>query len=263
MLRSSSGPNPQVAASIQSGTVTVPSPFEGTGCRDQATPVPPPSSSLALLATVPTELDENGDVAMEAPPNLPNSAPAALLTVTAGAPALTPVDADTATPRSTVDPRPTMADVLGQQEHLRRDQAVADAARRRVETPKPLACDIEAIERQYAAGGGWSFIAPRMEQARPYALPRARFDMVIDTGRTFAKTPLQKIIASLSGKSHGNAALEKLYGMFEIGQVSKLPGGNLRVKVKSKEACLALERTKVNILGGVFLLKEFDVLGGK
>uniref|UniRef100_K3XCL9 Uncharacterized protein n=1 Tax=Globisporangium ultimum (strain ATCC 200006 / CBS 805.95 / DAOM BR144) TaxID=431595 RepID=K3XCL9_GLOUD len=156
-----------------------------------------------------------------------------------------------------------MADLLAQQETIRRDNAGADAARCRVETPKPLACDIEAIERQYAAGGDWSFIASRMEQARPYALPRARFDMVIDTGRTFAKTPLQKIMASLSGKHHGNDALEKLYSKFEIGQISKLPGGNLRVKVKSKEACLALERTKVNILGGVFMFKEFDVLGGK
>ncbi|KAG2887244.1 hypothetical protein PC119_g25028, partial [Phytophthora cactorum] len=104
-----------------------------------------------------------------------------------------------------------MADVLSQQELLRRDHAETEAARRRVETPKPLACDIEAIERQYAAGGDWSFIASRMEQARPYALPRARYDMVIDTGRTFAKTPLQKIMASLSGKSHGSDVLERLY----------------------------------------------------
>jgi hypothetical protein len=170
---------------------------------------------------------------------------------------------DAASPSSRVDTRPSMADLLAQQETIRRDNAGADAARCRVETPKPLACDIEAIERQYAAGGDWSFIASRMEQARPYALPRARFDMVIDTGRTFAKTPLQKIMASLSGKHHGNDALEKLYSKFEIGQISKLPGGNLRVKVKSKEACLALERTKVNILGGVFMFKEFDVLGGK
>uniref|UniRef100_A0AAV1V131 Uncharacterized protein n=1 Tax=Peronospora matthiolae TaxID=2874970 RepID=A0AAV1V131_9STRA len=51
------------------------------------------------------------------------------------------------------DPRPTMADVLGQQENLRRDHAEADVARRRVETPKPLVSDIESIERQYAAGG--------------------------------------------------------------------------------------------------------------
>lgn len=76
--------------------------------------------------------------------------------------------------------------------------------------------------------------------------------MEIDTGRTFAKTLLQKIMASLSQKYHGSAALEKLYGTFEVGQISKLPGDSLRVKVKSKEAYLTLERTKVNILGGVF-----------
>lgn len=168
-----------------------------------------------------------------------------------------------ATTSPPADPRPTLADVLSQHDHLRRDRADNDAARRRVETPKPLACDIEWIERQYAAGGDWSFIASRMDQARPYVLPRAKYDMVIETGRTLAKTPLQKIMSSLSGRNHGNDFLEDLYSRYEIGQISKLPGGNLRMKVKSKEACLQLERTKVNILGGVYLFKEFDILGGK
>jgi hypothetical protein len=161
------------------------------------------------------------------------------------------------------DIRPTMAELLRQQEHLRRDRAVVEAARKRVETPKPLAVDIEAIERQYAAGGDWSLIASRMEQARPYQLPKAKYDMVIDTGRALAKTSVHKILASLAGPDHGNSALEELYKQFEIGQISKMPGGNLRVKVKSKEACVRLERTKVNILGGVFTFKEFDILGDK
>ena len=87
--------------------------------------------------------------------------------------------------------------------------------------------------------------------------------MVISTERTLAKTPLQKIMASLAGKNHGNDSVEDLYRSHEIGQISKLPGGNLRIKVKSKEACLRLERTKVNILGGAYTFKEFDVLGGK
>uniref|UniRef100_A0AAV1UCG1 Uncharacterized protein n=1 Tax=Peronospora matthiolae TaxID=2874970 RepID=A0AAV1UCG1_9STRA len=164
---------------------------------------------------------------------------------------------------SSADPRPTMADVLGQQEHFRRDHAEADAARRRVENPKPLASDIEWIERQNAAGGDWSFIASRIDQARPYALHRAKYDMVIATGRMFAKTPLQKIMVSLSGTHHGNASLEDLYRSHEIGQISKLPEGDLRIKVKSKEACLRFDRTKVNILVGVYTFKEFDVLGGK
>ncbi|KAL7994779.1 hypothetical protein Plhal703r1_c50g0154041 [Plasmopara halstedii] len=75
-----------------------------------------------------------------------------------------------------------------------------------------------------------------MDRARPYELPRAKFDMVIATGRTFAKTPLQRIMASLAGSNHGN---------------------------DSKDACLKLERTKVNILGGIFQLKEYDVLANK
>ncbi|KAF1331476.1 putative Pollike protein, partial [Globisporangium splendens] len=164
---------------------------------------------------------------------------------------------------SATDTRLSMADVLRLQEDLRRDRAVVDASRRRVETPKPLAVDIEAIERQYAAGHDWSNIASRLEQARPYQLPRAKYDMVIETGRALAKTPVQKILASLASSGHGNAALEELYKRFEIGQISKLPGGNLRVKVKSKDACVRLERTKVNILGGVFTFKEFDILGDK
>ncbi|KAL7689654.1 hypothetical protein Plhal304r1_c015g0056851 [Plasmopara halstedii] len=87
--------------------------------------------------------------------------------------------------------------------------------------------------------------------------------MVIATRRTFAKTPLQRIMASLASSNHENEILEELYRQHEIGQVSKLPGGNLRVKVKSKEACLKLERTKVNILGGIFQFKEYDVLANK
>ena len=70
-------------------------------------------------------------------------------------------------------------------------------------------------------------------------------------------------MSSLLGKTHGNAFLEDLYRLYEIGQISKIPGGNLRMKVKSKEACLQLERTKLDILGGAYLSKEFDMLGDK
>ncbi|KAL8024078.1 hypothetical protein Plhal710r2_c005g0021591 [Plasmopara halstedii] len=225
-------------------------------------PLPPPSTFPALTAVVPAGAVDPDDELIDATPNAVNSPPNAAAALDDESMDLTQPLVDSAPPPS-VDTRPTMADLLRQQETIRRDNAEVEAARRRVETPKPLACDIEAIERQYAAGGDWSFISTRMEQARPYELPRAKYDMVIDTGRTFAKTPLQKIMVSLAGKHHGNEALEKLYGEFAIGQVSKLPGGNLRVKVKTKEACMKLERTKVNILGGVFEFKEFDVLGGK
>ncbi|CAI5721984.1 unnamed protein product [Peronospora destructor] len=123
-----------------------------------------------------------------------------------GDPALSPADADAATSPSTVDPRPTMADVLEHQEHLRRDHAEADAAR-----------------RYTAAEDAW-----------------------------------RRCLASPTKTLHSKSCTARL----KLDR-SQLPGGNLRVKVKSKEACLALERTKVNILGGVFLFKGFDVLGGK
>ena len=59
--------------------------------------------------------------------------------------------------------------------------------------------------------------------------------MVIATDRTLAKAPPQKIMMSLSGTHHGNESLGDLYHSHEIGQISKLPGGNLRIKVKSKK----------------------------
>ena len=76
----------------------------------------PPSSSIAPIASPASD-----DVPIDQP------SPAA-------APGSSP-------PRA--GPRSTMADVIGQQRHLRRDRAEADAARRRVETPKPFASDIE------------------------------------------------------------------------------------------------------------------------
>lgn len=92
-------------------------------------------------------------------------------------------------------PRPTMADVLGKQELLRRDHAVT-AATRRVDNPKLLASDTEWIEHQYVAGGDWSFINFRINKARPDETPRARYNTVIATGRTLAKPTLQKVMVS-------------------------------------------------------------------
>ena len=57
-------------------------------------------------------------------------------------------------------------------------------------------------------------------------------EMVIATGRMLSKTPLQKIMVSLSVKNHGNDSLEDLYLSYEISQIVKLPGGDLRIEVK-------------------------------
>lgn len=50
--------------------------------------------------------------------------------------------------------------------------------------------------------------------------------------------------------------LLKIFTAHEIGQISKMPRSDIRVKVKSKEACIRLERTKLNILGSVYAFKE-------
>lgn len=250
-----SGPNHVIVSSVPNGSTVGLSPPNAP-----STAISPMGGSPNVLRT--RSSDDGTDEVMEGPPSSSGSPTTALASDDVSMnPRLPPDVACTSPPRAT--PRPTMADVLATQDNIRRDPAEDDAARRRVETPKPLASDIEWIEHQYATGGDWSFIASRIDQARPYALPRAKYDMVIATGRTLAKTPLQKIMVSLSGKHHGNDSLEDLYRSHEIGQISKMPGGDLRVKVKSREACLRLERTKVNILGGVYTFKEFDVLGGK
>ncbi|KAL7686078.1 hypothetical protein Plhal304r1_c028g0092891 [Plasmopara halstedii] len=125
-----------------------------------------------------------------------------------------------ASPPQSVDTRPKMADFLRQQEISRRYNADVEVVRRRVRTPKPLTCDIEAIDRQYVGGDNWSFISTRMEQARLYVLSPAKYDMMIDTGRTFAMTPLQI--------NHGVAGWQapwkrSLHIDFAIEQVLKLP----------------------------------------
>ncbi|KAL7685489.1 hypothetical protein Plhal304r1_c030g0096941 [Plasmopara halstedii] len=67
----------------------------------------------------------------------------------------------------------------------------------------------------------------------------------------------------LTGKYHGNEAPKQMYREFAIGQVSKLPEGNLRVKANTNEACVKLTRMKVKIPGGVFVFKKSNLLGSK
>ncbi|CEG43646.1 uncharacterized protein PHALS_13838 [Plasmopara halstedii] len=109
-------------------------------------PLPPPSTFPALSAAVPADAVDPDDELIDATPNAANSAPnAAAAALDDESMDLTQPLVNSAPPPS-VDTRPTMADLLRQQETIRRDNAKVEAARRRVETPKPLACDIEAIE---------------------------------------------------------------------------------------------------------------------
>ncbi|KAL7995041.1 hypothetical protein Plhal703r1_c48g0151011 [Plasmopara halstedii] len=165
------------------------------------------------------------DVAVPAPPVVTPAAPA-------------PVTAPARPPR--------LLDVIRNVVSLCCDNVAVNLAQLRVETPKPLASDIEAIEALYDNGKPWLSIAPSITSARPYQLPRARYSLVLETGGSFARTAPQKILQSFV-RDHNNPVLAELFRDNLVGQLSKLPGGNLRLKVKTRS----------------FKFKEFDVLEEK
>ncbi|KAI9905422.1 hypothetical protein PsorP6_013825 [Peronosclerospora sorghi] len=97
-----------------------------------------------------------------------------------------------------VDRTLRLVDVIRKASALRRDTATLTAAHTRVETPKPLASDVEAIEELYSKGTPWSEIATNITQARPYQLPRARYALVLETGASFSKTAPMKLLQSIT-----------------------------------------------------------------
>ncbi|KAI9911419.1 hypothetical protein PsorP6_009228 [Peronosclerospora sorghi] len=71
--------------------------------------------------------------------------------------------------------------------------------------------------------------------------------MVIETGKTFAKTPLTKIMDALMGKSYHNRALDLLYEQKRVGQVSKMTDSNLRLKLKDREALMEIAQPSASL----------------
>ena len=180
----------------------------------------------------------------------------------AEAPASAPEPHAAAVTESAPPRAPTLAEVIRNAASIRRDGVAANAAKLRVETPKPLASDVEALEAMYARGTPWATIATNITSARPYELPRAQYSLVLETGASLARTAPQKILQSFV-RDHNNPVLADLFDKHLVGQLSKLPGGNLRLKVKTREACMQLERQTVQVLGASYQFKEFDVLEEK
>lgn len=156
---------------------------------------------------------------------------------------------------------PTLRALLQRSTEIRRDNVEAPAPPR-VEMPRPKAMDIETIDALYEAGGDWSQLAASIDRARPYALPRARYVMVIETGHAFQRTAPSKILASLL-KDQGNPVVQQQIDQQQLGQLTKAPGGNIRVKVKTKEACQSLAGQEVKILGGRYRFGGFDILADR
>ena len=177
---------------------------------------------------------------------------------TVSKPAATPESVTTSTPAK----GPTLADVLRSQETIRKDKKKANSAFR-VEIPKPSAANLRAIEHLYADGRpSWDILSAKLASARPFELPCARFFMVLETGQELSRIDNAKILQSFV-RDNANPVVEDLLESHDIGQLAKIPGGNLRVYVTSEENCQKLTDQEVTILGKKYSFREFDLLGSK
>ena len=163
---------------------------------------------------------------------------------------------------SGTDPRPSLAEILKGQEEIRKDKA-AKKAKWKVEMPKPLASDLRAIEQLFQDGRpSWDVLAVHLEAAKPFTVPHAKYSVVLETGQTFVRTPHAQLLQSFA-RDHGNKILEELLEDGKIGQLAKLPGGNLRLLVTSEEVCQKLARETITLMGNQYSFREFDVLGSR
>ena len=156
---------------------------------------------------------------------------------------------------------PTLADLIKSQESLRKDQATARAGEISRGAPKAEAPDVEVILQLYADGEhpDWSVLSAKLEAARPFQIRKATFPMVLETGQSLTRTPNGKILSSLM-RDHGNPVFESLSESRSIAQVSKMPGGNIRVVVTTADACQQLECQPVTILGEKYFFESLILL---
>nr|CCA17457.1 AlNc14C35G3128 [Albugo laibachii Nc14] len=160
------------------------------------------------------------------------------------------------------DPRPTLADILKGKEEIRKDKA-AKQARFKAAMPKPIAADVRAVEKLFANGRpSWDVLSAHLTAAKPFVVPSAKFSMVLETGQALAGTPPTQILESFA-RDHGNRKVEELLTHRAIGQLAKLPGGNLRLLVRSEEVCQQLAHEQVTILGKQHVFREYDLLGSR
>nr|CCA18928.1 AlNc14C59G4391 [Albugo laibachii Nc14] len=250
---------------------TVPSPVNGTSnpCNvsDEATPSP------HVATTCPPNAVDGSTLSLD----IAQSEGADELTTT-GSPSTvisankpTAMDVDDTGVSSTTeaepkpkknDNRPTLADTLKGPEELRKDKA-AKKTQWKVEMPKPLAADLHAIDKLFEDGRPrWEVLSAHLTAAKPFALPIAKFSVVLETGQVLVRTPPAQILQSFV-RDHGNLIIAELFEAGEICHLSKLPGDNLRLLVTEEEVCQKLTHEKVTFLDNQYSLREFDILGSR
>nr|CCA18947.1 AlNc14C60G4410 [Albugo laibachii Nc14] len=128
-------------------------------------------------------------------------------------------------------------DILKGKEEIRKDKA-AKQAQFKAAMPKRLVADLRAIEKLSAnERPSWDVLSTHLTVAKPFVVPGTKFSMVLETGEALAGTPPTQILESFA-RDHGNLKVEILFTQRAIGQLAKLPGGNLRLLVTS-EKCVS------------------------
>lgn len=155
---------------------------------------------------------------------------------------------------------PTLADIVSGAEPIVRGMSAAEHQQQRVQLPRPRAADIAAILQLYeSTTPDGAAVREAAKRALPFVLPRAQFECVIETNTTLASTAPSRILQSFATQ-HGNEVVAELIRDNQIGQLSKMPRGNLCVKVKTEAACRRLEGQEVKILGYTFKFRERNPL---
>ncbi|CCI49782.1 unnamed protein product [Albugo candida] len=133
--------------------------------------------------------------------------------------------------------RPLLADILKGHEEIHKGKAVKKATWK-VEMPKLLAADLSAIKKHFGR--------------------RSSKLGLLETGQALVRTPPAHILQSFV-RDHGNVIVDELFETRKIGELAKLPGGNLRLLVTDEEVCKTLAHETVTILGNKYLFHIFGI----
>ncbi|CCI50852.1 unnamed protein product [Albugo candida] len=204
-----------------------------------------PAESTAIRTPLPSDSTTSAGVIGQSETEMEIETPLSPTPISANQPVPMEVDDNTASSASKpvetaceTDHRPSLAEILKGQEEARKDKAVKKA------------------------NPSWDVLAVHLAAAKPFILPSAKFSIVLETGQTFVRTPPAQILQSFV-RDHGNKILDDLFDAGKIGQLAKLPGGNLRLLVTSEEVYQKLAHETVTLMGNQYTFREFDVLGSR
>nr|CCA17567.1 AlNc14C37G3231 [Albugo laibachii Nc14] len=104
--------------------------------------------------------------------------------------------------------RPILADIIKGHEEISNDKA-STKAKGKAELPKPIASDLNAIDRLFEeVRPSWDVLSAHLTAAKPFVIPAARFSVGLETGQSFIRSP-PALIQSFAC-DHGNNIVGEL-----------------------------------------------------